>query len=67
MPRPGPRRELVAVRMLPTAIEYLDQRALDEGFAKTSPAGEVTAQRSEIVRLMLAYAKQHMPVGWRPR
>jgi hypothetical protein len=62
MPRTGPRRELVAVRMLPAAIEVLDQRAEDEGLydERGNP------NRSELIRVMLSYAQRHMPKGWRP-
>lgn len=62
MPRTGPRRELVAVRMLPAAIEHLDQRAAAEELydERGNP------NRSELIRLMIGYAEQHMPQGWRP-
>lgn len=62
MPRTGPRRPLLAVKLSQEGIGYIDQRALDEGF--TIRGGE--PNRSEMVRLMLAYASQHMPKGWRP-
>jgi hypothetical protein len=61
MPRPGPRRELVAVRMLPAAIEHLDERAAAEQLYDE----QGRPNRSELIRLMLRYANQHMPKGWR--
>lgn len=62
MPRPGPRRTAVAVRLSAETIAWLDQRALDEQL--TIRGGE--PNRSEMARLALAYAAQHMPKGWRP-
>lgn len=62
MPRPGPRRPLVAIRMSEPGIAHIDRRALDEGL--TIRDGE--PNRSEMMRLMLAYASAHMPKGWRP-
>jgi metal-responsive CopG/Arc/MetJ family transcriptional regulator len=55
MPRPGPRRPLVALRLSDQGIEWLDQRAEDEG-----------VNRSEMIRIALAYAVAKMPKGWRP-
>lgn len=55
MPRPGPRRPLVAFRLGREELTALDLLALQEG-----------TDRSELIRRMLAYAAQHMPVGWRP-
>lgn len=63
MPRPGPRRPNVNVRIGEDGIAHLDQRARDEGLVKDDGA----ANRSEIIRLMLAYAAAHMPRGWRPK
>jgi hypothetical protein len=62
MPRTGPRRPMVGVKLSEEGIAHIDQRALDEGF--TIRGGE--PNRSEMVRLMLAYASQNMPKGWRP-
>jgi hypothetical protein len=62
MPRPGPRRELVALRLLPDAIEHLDQRAEAEQLHDE----QGRPNRSEMIRVMLAYASAHMPAGWRP-
>ena len=62
MPRPGPRRVLVATKLYDDEIAALDQRALDEGL--TIRGGE--PNRSEMIRRMLAYAQRHMPKGWKP-
>jgi hypothetical protein len=62
MPRPGPRRPLVALRLSEQGIEWLDQRARDEGLTQGDEPN-----RSEMIRLALAYAQQHMPRGWRPK
>lgn len=55
MPRPGPRRPLVAIRLSDQGIAHVDQRAEAEG-----------VNRSEMIRLMLAFASAKMPKGWRP-
>lgn len=57
MPRPGPRRPLVALRISTQGIEHIDQRA----------AEETAGSRSEMIRRMLAYASAHMPAGWTPK
>ena len=57
MPRPGPRRPLVALRLSEQDIEHIDQRA----------AQECDGVRSEMIRRMLTYAAQHIPKGWKPR
>jgi hypothetical protein len=62
MPRPGPRRPIVALRLSEAGIRHVDERALEEGL--TIRGGE--PNRSEMARLMLTYAAQHMPKGWRP-
>jgi hypothetical protein len=62
MPRPGPRRPIVALRLSDAGIEHIDERALAEGL--TIRGGE--PNRSEMARLMLAYASAYMPKGWRP-
>lgn len=56
MPRPGPRRPQVAVRLSEAGIARVDERAAKRGVS-----------RSEMLRLMVAYADLHMPVGWQPR
>jgi hypothetical protein len=48
--------------MAQNGIDWIDQRAIDEGLIK--PNGH--PNRSEMIRLMLAYAQRHMPKGWRP-
>lgn len=62
MPRSGPRRAAVAVKLGDSEREQIDQRALDEGL--TIRGGE--PNRSEMTRRLLAYAMQHMPTGWKP-
>lgn len=57
MPRPGPRRPLVAIRLSEAGIEHIDQRAAEE-------CGGV---RSEMIRRMLAFSAQRMPKGWKPK
>lgn len=44
------------------AVDRLDQRAVDEGLL----TADGDPNRSELIRIMLAYAYQHMPKGWRP-
>lgn len=55
MPRPGPRRPYVAVRLSQDGLDWIDQQAAAHG-----------VNRSEQIRVMLAYAQQHMPKDWRP-
>jgi hypothetical protein len=43
--------------------EWVDHRAVDEGLVK----GDGEPNRSEMIRIALAYAAQHMPKGWRPK
>jgi hypothetical protein len=62
MPRPGPRRPGVTVRLSEPGRDWIDQRARDEGL--TIRNGD--PNRSEMIRLALAYAQRHMPEGWRP-
>lgn len=52
MPRTGPRRELIAVRMLPAAIAVLDQIATDEKIYDERGR----PNRSEVVRMLLKEA-----------
>ncbi len=63
MPRPGPRRPLVAIRLSIDGTAWLDSRAAEEGVVRSN--GE--PNRSEMIRLALAYAAAHMPKGWRPK
>ncbi len=54
MPRPGPRRPLVAIKLAQDGIDWIDQRATTED-----------VNRSEMIRRMLAYAQRNMPKGWK--
>lgn len=54
MPRPGPRRPLVNVRLSETGIDLVKHRA----------AKEANGNQSEMLRRMLKYAGMHMPEGW---
>lgn len=56
MPRPGPRRPLVAVRISDEGIAEIDELAGARG-----------VKRSEQIRLMIAYAAERMPTDWQPR
>ena len=56
MPRPGPRRPLVAIKLSEQGIARIDDRAVKAG-----------RNRSEQIRVMLAYADQHMPGTWKPK
>ncbi|MFI2560546.1 hypothetical protein [Nocardia farcinica] len=62
MPRQGPRRTMIGVRLTDKQIEQLDWRANSEGLV--TKAGE--PNRSELIRIMIAYAEQNMPADWRP-
>lgn len=55
MPRKGPRRPMVSIRLSPDGLAYIDDRAKTE-----------TVNRSELIRRMLAYASTRMPKGWKP-
>lgn len=63
MPRPGPRRPLVAIRLSEQGIKHIDQRAREE--CPLIRGDE--PNRSEMIRRMLAYASTHMPKGWTPQ
>lgn len=58
---PGPRRPLVGVRLDADTIDALDQRAEAEGLIL--PRGE--ANRSEMLRRLVAYGLEHMPAGYK--
>lgn len=62
MPRPGPRRLVIALRLSAQGITAVDERARQEGLIK----GNGEPNRSEMVRLMMAHAYAYMPKGWRP-
>jgi hypothetical protein len=54
MPRPGPKRPLINVRLSEAGVALLRQRA------EIETDGNV----SELMRRMLKYASIHMPKGW---
>lgn len=56
MPRPGPRRPLIALRLGTDGLAHIHQRAVNE----------TDGNQSEMIRRMLAYATTHMPRGWVP-
>jgi hypothetical protein len=49
-------RRIVGIRMWPDGCAHVDALAT-----------EANVNRSEMIRIMLAYASAHMPRGWRPR
>jgi predicted DNA binding CopG/RHH family protein len=50
MPRPGPRRPYVALRLDAAALTWVDEQAAARGL-----------NRSQMLRLMLSYAQEQMP------
>lgn len=48
--------------MLPADVERIDERAAGENLRDV----QGRPNRSEMIRVMVAYAEQHMPEGWRP-
>lgn len=56
MPRPGPRRDLIAFKASDAEIAPVDERAADE----------TDGNQSEMIRRLLAYATPRMPKGWKP-
>jgi hypothetical protein len=50
------------VRLTADLIDELDWQANAEGLVMAS--GE--PNRSDLIRLMIAYSREHMPDGWRP-
>lgn len=54
-PRPGPRMDMVWLRLPPAAITDVDKKAKAAG-----------VKRSELLRRMLAYAARTMPQDWKP-
>ncbi|MFC9786403.1 hypothetical protein [Rhodococcus sp. NPDC127528] len=62
MARLGPRRVQVAIRLTDEQVESLDRQATAEGLLTKS--GE--PNRSELVRILLEYARENMPANWRP-
>jgi hypothetical protein len=63
MPRSGPRRPLVALRLSEQGIEQIDRRALVEGLTIRNGAAP---NRSKTIRRLVAYGLAHMPEGWEP-
>jgi hypothetical protein len=61
--RTGPRRRLAGFRISDEAFDWLDKRAEDEELIK--PDG--SPNRSELMRIMFAYASVNMPKDWRPK
>lgn len=53
---PRTRRTPVTIRLTARGLQTLDERAARDH-----------RNRSDMARLLLAYAAQHMPDGWRPR
>ncbi|MFD4352357.1 hypothetical protein ACFWPK_10710 [Nocardia sp. NPDC058519] len=62
MPRPGPRRPVLALRMSDDQIAALDDQAIAEELL--TKQGE--PNRSELIRIMVEYARENMPASWRP-
>jgi len=58
----GPPRTQVGVLFTEKQVAMLDRRAVDEGLV----ASTGRPNRSELVRIMLAFAHANMPDGWRP-
>lgn len=56
MPRPGPRRPYVALRLDAEGLARIDAEAERRGL-----------NRSETMRLMLDYALTKMPANWKAR
>lgn len=55
MPRTGPRRPIVAIRLSEAGRTRIDTLAAERG-----------VNRSEMARLLLRYATDTMPKGWKP-
>jgi hypothetical protein len=67
MPRPGPRRPVVALRLSAQGVAHIDDLARAAGLM-VNVRGKDGAQpnRSEMARIMLTYASMYMPPGWEP-
>lgn len=59
MPRTGPRRVPITVKLSQTGLDHVDQRA-----GKEIPGERPNGKRSEMIRRLLSYAVTHMPEGW---
>lgn len=55
MPRPGPRKPAIAIRLSAPGIDAIDRRARER---------KVT--RSAMLRLLIGYALRSMPADWSP-
>ncbi|MFC5789651.1 hypothetical protein ACFPPE_07260 [Agromyces tardus] len=53
---------MIGLRLADEQIEALDERAVAEDLL--TKAGE--PNRSELLRIMIEYAQENMPAGWRP-
>lgn len=62
MPRPGPRRRNVGMKLSEAGIRWLADRAIAEGFVKA----DGSANTSAFLRLLCAWGQSSLPVGWRP-
>ncbi len=62
MPRMGPRRTAISIRLADSGLQAVDRRARDEVPLK----GDGDPNRSEMARRLMAYAITHMPAGWKP-
>lgn len=60
VPRQG--RRNVQVRLSREAVDWLEETARREGVVDD----DGNPNRSEMIRIMLAYAQRHRPKGWRP-
>lgn len=58
---PGPRRKLVATKLTDDERAPIDQRARNEGLLWNGQPNT-----ADMIRVMCAYATEHMPPGWRP-
>lgn len=54
MPRPGPRRPMIAFRLSDEGVSAVDAVAADRGIT-----------RSEAIRLMIGYALRNMPKDYK--
>lgn len=63
MPRTGERRPLVAIKLSRAGIAAIDARAA----ARAKAEGKDKPNRSDEIRVMLAYAQEHMPARWTPK
>jgi len=62
MPRTGPQRRMIGVKLSDAGIDWLTERAEAEGLLMKRG----TPNRSELLRIMVTYAQRNMPEGWRP-